>query len=254
MSVPARHLRAGVLVAERQLVGVTCSTGRQVDENGDRTVLLDRSFGHVGQPASSGDAASVGGGQRSGCSASRSVVLGIGSISAEMQRTSTSAAGNVGRHEQTGLQMLVTARFKQHHIGTHWRTEGSMERLNRRGISGVVHRIDALTSRATTAGLVAVALVACALAAVAFGVPDSWLAKFSAGAAAITLVMVFVIQHTQSREQLATQLKLDELIRALPQADDHLVHVEEGSDDELRELEKRQVDHHVAVRDDDFPR
>jgi low affinity Fe/Cu permease len=76
---------------------------------------------------------------------------------------------------------------------------------------------------------------------VAFGVPDSWLAKFSAGAAGITLVMVFVIQHTQSREQLATQLKLDELIRALPQADDHLVHVEDGSDDELRELEQRQV-------------
>jgi low affinity Fe/Cu permease len=126
-----------------------------------------------------------------------------------------------------------------------------MERQSRRGISGVVHRIDAITSRATTAGLVAVALVTCALAAVAFGVPDSWLAKFSVGASAITLVMVFVIQHTQSREQLATQLKLDELIRALPQADDHLVHVEEGSDDELRELEKRQVDHHVAVRDDE---
>jgi low affinity Fe/Cu permease len=116
-------------------------------------------------------------------------------------------------------------------------------------MSGVVHWIDAISSRATTAGLVAVALLACALAAVAFGVPDSWLAKFSAGAAGITLVMVFVIHHTQSREQLATQLKLDELIRALPQADDHLVHVEDGSDDELRELEQRQVDHRGAVRD-----
>jgi low affinity Fe/Cu permease len=125
-----------------------------------------------------------------------------------------------------------------------------MERLNRRGMSGVLQRIDTVTSRATTAGLVAVALVAGAVAAVVYGVPDSWLAKFSASAAAITLVMVFVIQHTQSREQLATQLKLDELIRALPQADDHLVHVEEGSDEELREIEKRQVDHHVAVRDD----
>jgi low affinity Fe/Cu permease len=125
-----------------------------------------------------------------------------------------------------------------------------MERKNR-WISGVLHRIDAITSRATTAGLVGIALVACALAAVVFGVPDSWLAKFSAVAAAITLVMVFIIQHTQSREQLATQLKLDELIRATPQADDHLVHVEDGTDDELLELEKRQIDHHVAVRDGD---
>jgi low affinity Fe/Cu permease len=124
-----------------------------------------------------------------------------------------------------------------------------VERHNRRGISGLVHWIDAISSQAATAGLVAVVLVACALAAVVFGVPNSWLAKFSAGAAAITLVMVFVIQHTQSREQMATQLKLDELIRALPRADDHLVHVEDGSDDELRELEQRQVDHRGAVLD-----
>ena len=39
----------------------------------------------------------------------------------------------------------------------------------------------------------------------------------------MTTIMVFTIQHTQSREQAATQLKLDELIRALPGADDHLV-------------------------------
>ena len=46
----------------------------------------------------------------------------------------------------------------------------------------------------------------------------------------MTTIMVFTIQHTQSREQAATQLKLDELIRALPGADDHLVHVEAGAD------------------------
>jgi low affinity Fe/Cu permease len=32
---------------------------------------------------------------------------------------------------------------------------------------------------------------------------------------AVTLVMVFAIQHPQGREQAATQRKLDELIRAL---------------------------------------
>jgi low affinity Fe/Cu permease len=63
--------------------------------------------------------------------------------------------------------------------------------------------------------------------------------------------MVFTIQHTQSREQAATQLKLDELIRALPGADDHLVHVESGPDDELAELEQRHLEHHVAIRADE---
>jgi hypothetical protein len=31
--------------------------------------------------------------------------------------------------------------------------------------------------------------------------------------------MVFVIQHTQARHQAATQRKLDEIVRALPEAD-----------------------------------
>jgi low affinity Fe/Cu permease len=60
--------------------------------------------------------------------------------------------------------------------------------------------------------------------------------------------MVFTIQHTQSREQAATQLKLDELIRALPGADDHLVHVEAGRDDELESIEQRHLEHHSSVR------
>ena len=63
--------------------------------------------------------------------------------------------------------------------------------------------------------------------------------------------MVFTIQHTQAREQAATQLKLDELIRVLPGADDHLIHVESGADAELAELEQRQMDHHLSIRADD---
>jgi low affinity Fe/Cu permease len=65
------------------------------------------------------------------------------------------------------------------------------------------------------------------------GFPQTWETAFAAVCAAVTTVMVFTIQHTQSREQAATQLKLDELIRALPGADDHLVHVESGADEEF---------------------
>jgi low affinity Fe/Cu permease len=63
--------------------------------------------------------------------------------------------------------------------------------------------------------------------------------------------MVFTIQHTQSREQAATQLKLDELIQALPAADDHLVHLEAGHDDELAEIEQRHLDRHLSIREHD---
>ena len=52
--------------------------------------------------------------------------------------------------------------------------------------------------------------------------------------AALTLAMVFVIQHTQAREQAATQRKLDEILQALPGADNSLLMLEHASHDELR--------------------
>ena len=71
---------------------------------------------------------------------------------------------------------------------------------------------------------------------------------FATVCSGVTVTMVFVIQHTQHRSQQATQLKLDELIRSLPQADDRVVRVEASSDKEIDELEQRVVDHHRAQR------
>ena len=45
---------------------------------------------------------------------------------------------------------------------------------------------------------------------------------------------VFVIQHTQARQQAATQRKLDEILQAMPGADNSLLTLEHASDDELR--------------------
>jgi low affinity Fe/Cu permease len=117
-------------------------------------------------------------------------------------------------------------------------------------LSSAIHRIDRLTSRPATAVVVAVLVLIFGVALAIGGFPQTWMTAFASVCAAVTTVMVFTIQHTQSREQAATQLKLDELIRAMPRADDHLVHVESGSDEELAELERRQVDHHTAVRAD----
>ena len=51
--------------------------------------------------------------------------------------------------------------------------------------------------------------------------------------AALTLTMVFVIQHTQARQQAATRRKLDEILQAMPGADNSLLTLEHASDDEL---------------------
>jgi len=51
-----------------------------------------------------------------------------------------------------------------------------------------------------------------------------------------------VIQHTQSREQAATQRKLDELLRALPGAESGLIMLEEASEEAMNEVEEEQRD------------
>jgi low affinity Fe/Cu permease len=67
-----------------------------------------------------------------------------------------------------------------------------------------------------------------------FGFPGRWEQVFQALVAAITVTMVFVIQHTQARHQAATQRKLDEILRVLPGADNSLITLEHASDSELR--------------------
>jgi low affinity Fe/Cu permease len=65
------------------------------------------------------------------------------------------------------------------------------------------------------------------------GFPARPEAIFQTTVSAVTLAIVFVIQHTQSREQVVTQRKLDEILRALPHADNTLIGLEEGTDVEL---------------------
>jgi low affinity Fe/Cu permease len=120
-------------------------------------------------------------------------------------------------------------------------------------LSRVLHRVVEQVARAATTVVVALAVAAFVVVAGINGFPSGWEAAFSLVSSAITLVMVFTIQHTQTRQQIAIQLKLDELIRSSPQADDLLVHIESAAEDELVEMEQTQLEHHVAMRsaDDD---
>jgi low affinity Fe/Cu permease len=86
----------------------------------------------------------------------------------------------------------------------------------------------------TGLAVVAVAVGWIIISAVA-GFPDRLEQGFEVLVAALTLAMLFVVQHTQARQQSATQRKLDEILHALPEASDELVRIEHGSDDELRE-------------------
>jgi low affinity Fe/Cu permease len=116
-------------------------------------------------------------------------------------------------------------------------------------VSRVLHWIGGITTRSGTAVVVVALLVVFGLLLAVEGFPSQWEAGFSTLSGAITLVMLLVVQHTQNRNQIVLQLKLDELIRATPQADDLLVHLEVANDAELIEKEQEQISHHDALRE-----
>jgi low affinity Fe/Cu permease len=71
------------------------------------------------------------------------------------------------------------------------------------------------------------------LASVATGFPGRVETIFQTIVAALTLALVFVIQHTQAREQVTTQRKLDEILRSLPNASNALIAFEDAPDHEV---------------------
>jgi low affinity Fe/Cu permease len=100
--------------------------------------------------------------------------------------------------------------------------------------SRLLFGVDSWTGHPLTALTVLAAGVAWICVSVAFDFPSLWERGFQTLVAAVTVVMVFVIQHTQARHQAATQRKLDEILRVLPDANNALLGLEHASDEELR--------------------
>jgi low affinity Fe/Cu permease len=102
--------------------------------------------------------------------------------------------------------------------------------------SGLLHRLGDATSN-SVAGLVAAITAACWLVVGAFTrFPTWWQVCLYSSTAIVTFVMVFVIQHTQSKQIAALQRKLDELIRSSYRADNALISVEQAPPVELQQL------------------
>ena len=100
--------------------------------------------------------------------------------------------------------------------------------------SRALHRLGEASAHAAAGLVAAAAVLVWLVVGAATGFPDWWETALYATGSSVTVVMVFAIQHTQTRQQSATQRKLDELLRAQPTADDSLIAVEEAPDHELQ--------------------
>jgi low affinity Fe/Cu permease len=74
-----------------------------------------------------------------------------------------------------------------------------------------------------------------------FGFSDTWQLVINTSTTIFTFLLLFIIQNTQNRTDAAVNIKLDELIRAEPEARTDLAirHLESCSEEELRREQHR---------------
>lgn len=69
-----------------------------------------------------------------------------------------------------------------------------------------------------------------------YGFNDSWQLLINTATSLATFLMVFLLQNTQNRDSDATQLKLDELIRAVKGANNAMANIEELTEEDFERL------------------
>jgi low affinity Fe/Cu permease len=105
----------------------------------------------------------------------------------------------------------------------------------------VATRVSDLMGSAWAFSIAALVILAWVLTGPIFGFSDTWQLVINTGTTIVTFLMVFLIQNTQNRDAKATQLKLDELIRAVADARNEFIGAE-ADPDELLEQEKRAIE------------
>jgi low affinity Fe/Cu permease len=116
--------------------------------------------------------------------------------------------------------------------------------------SGLLHRLGDGTSNPVAGAVAGVAALCWVAVGTVTEFPTWWQVILYSTTAIVTFVMVFVIQHTQSKQVAALQRKLDELIRTSQEADNSLISVEQAPEVELQQLANQYRDQrHEAIGD-----
>jgi low affinity Fe/Cu permease len=71
-----------------------------------------------------------------------------------------------------------------------------------------------------------------------FAFSSTWQLVINTGTTIITFLMVFLIQNSQNRDSMAIHLKLDELLRAVNEANNELIEAEDEDEKSLEQLKK----------------
>jgi len=112
------------------------------------------------------------------------------------------------------------------HVADEWRDEPSVSHR-------VARHVKAGTGSVAAAAVVVVVAAGWVVLGAATDFPRWWELLATVGLPFLTLLMVVVLQQTQNHDDRATQLKLDELIRATRDATNRMMTVEDASREDL---------------------
>jgi low affinity Fe/Cu permease len=89
-----------------------------------------------------------------------------------------------------------------------------------------IDRITDLLGRPAAVVIAAACVLGWALAGPFVHFSDRWQVSVQTATALVTFLMIFCVQHTQSKDDAAMQAKLDELLRAIRGAREDLIGIE----------------------------
>jgi low affinity Fe/Cu permease len=125
-------------------------------------------------------------------------------------------------------------------IDRNWTPGGQRERRgNGTALQRLSTRVTAWTGTSTALLLAVASVVAWSATGPLFRFSDTWQLVMNTATSIITFLMVFIIQRAQNKDALAIQVKLDEIVAAIGSADNHLIDVEDLSEEQLRRLHER---------------
>src|SRR5258708_2379220 len=100
------------------------------------------------------------------------------------------------------------------------------------------YRVTLWTGSAVAFALAVLVIVTWLLTGPLFHYSDTWQLVINTGTTVVTFLMVFLIQRSQNKDSLAIQLKLNELVAAIHGASNHLIDVEDLTEEELHALHR----------------
>jgi low affinity Fe/Cu permease len=98
------------------------------------------------------------------------------------------------------------------------------------------HAVTAWTGSSWAFACAAAVIVVWLITGPLFHFSDTWQLVINTGTTIVTFLMVFLIQRSQNKDSLAIQLKLNEIVAAIPGASNRLIDIEDLNEAELMKL------------------